>query len=833
MVSDALKLQTTKTLSLTDIIVAKTQGNAFFSRDLLTFLYHEGLLAFDYDQRIWTWDTAVLRLLDYADNVAESVRSTFSNLPIRVQKILGYAACLGNRFTKSDLGVICDEDIDLVDEATKTGWIIDSKSSYKFLHVSFEAVAIHCLSSQEQCNAHYRIGSLLLKRAKENNNLDEHLLSIVSHWNKCDTITDEKENTIELIRLNVTAAEMCMNNSNGDLAAQCIAVAVSLLGHVEEYSLLFHILHTELKVTIFNRKFEQAIELAKKLQKQTETQLDHIRVSYLLITTLNNLSKYDDAYMAVFEIVNQYKDICYGLSLDSDQNIGLWIKQRLGELMPQVYAKADSILTLPRIQDELIQLFLGTLVRSIPSFFLSLKSSKAVYGAVCVLCGLITFQYGICSWSTGALGAFGVVIASKLTCSVYIHHIIGLIQDYKNGFKLGAAAVQLSETEYTSGYDKCVAGFFMGVLAPAKENISGHASILNKTMLTGMECGEDMFGGYCAGHYIAISLHSGMNNTDWLEISRITGDYIRKTGSPANISIMRNAQQISMALTGESDEFVIDGSYPYPEHVMMSLPLFRQAILLAKAMFKFFTGNNSDALRDVREAEKYQPETSILWFGIYVSMYKGLIVTTELDRDDLDEKERNILIEELQAAYEDVKKRCTWYEKYLAPILPLLEAEVTIRKKGISSVQSAMALYRAAINTAKEVDFPMAACLAMSRQIITAQRAGLSKEIVVAHVNEALAGWSQMGASGVVSNLMDKYRILILTQEETPTPEPNKHLSAFGNTMAFNTTMSMTSMSTYSRKSNGHGMTSLFAESDELDLSTLFLNMVRCFLTSN
>jgi len=56
LVADSLHSQAAVVQPLADLIMAKTQGNAFFVHEFLKALYDEGLLVFDEQRRQWVWN---------------------------------------------------------------------------------------------------------------------------------------------------------------------------------------------------------------------------------------------------------------------------------------------------------------------------------------------------------------------------------------------------------------------------------------------------------------------------------------------------------------------------------------------------------------------------------------------------------------------------------------------------------------------------------------------------------------------------------------------------------------------------------------------------------
>src|SRR5690606_33528932 len=71
ILADTLHVSFAEVESLARIVYTKTQGNPFFFFQFVQTLHQDGLLSFDSEQRVWCWDTELLRTRQFTENVLE------------------------------------------------------------------------------------------------------------------------------------------------------------------------------------------------------------------------------------------------------------------------------------------------------------------------------------------------------------------------------------------------------------------------------------------------------------------------------------------------------------------------------------------------------------------------------------------------------------------------------------------------------------------------------------------------------------------------------------------------------------------------------------------
>jgi predicted ATPase len=133
-------------------------------------------------------------------------------MPKEFQNLLSIAACIGNTFTKDDLQFLSSEISDsdeVLLNLVSNGWITQlSSNEFKFFHDRLQQSSYQLKNEKEREFLHWKIGSNLLKRFQNKNEIEEHIFSIISHLNIGKSQMDKQQ----LLKLNLIAAEKSLHN---------------------------------------------------------------------------------------------------------------------------------------------------------------------------------------------------------------------------------------------------------------------------------------------------------------------------------------------------------------------------------------------------------------------------------------------------------------------------------------------------------------------------------------------------------------------------------------------------------------------------------------------
>lgn len=204
LLSDSLRCAQERAASLAELIHEKTTGNPFFAIQFISALADEGLLTFDYDAGHWVWDLSRIHAKGYTDNVVELMVGKLNRLPVDAQQALKQFACMGNSAELDMLALAYEKPIEELHqhlwEAVRTGLVLRSDDSYRFLHDRVQEAAYSMIPQQLRSAVHLRIGMLLaahIPAAKR----DEAIFEIVNQLNRGSHLlasVDERERVAEL-----------------------------------------------------------------------------------------------------------------------------------------------------------------------------------------------------------------------------------------------------------------------------------------------------------------------------------------------------------------------------------------------------------------------------------------------------------------------------------------------------------------------------------------------------------------------------------------------------------------------------------------------------------
>ena len=206
-IAETLKCDVDSSEGLAELIYQKTEGNPFFVNQFLNILYEDKILTFSVEQG-WEWNIDKLHKVKVADNIVDLMILKIRNLSEGSHEVLKLASIIGNSFDVETLATLCGKHVndtysELV-ESVHSGLILPTETGYKFMHDRIQEAADALIPEEEKIQLHYNIGRLILKTT----NLEktpEKIFSIVSHLNFGMKLIANREEQVDLARLNLMA----------------------------------------------------------------------------------------------------------------------------------------------------------------------------------------------------------------------------------------------------------------------------------------------------------------------------------------------------------------------------------------------------------------------------------------------------------------------------------------------------------------------------------------------------------------------------------------------------------------------------------------------------
>lgn len=320
LVSDSINLSIDATDSLSNLVFAKTHGNAFFITQFLKNLAEEALLHFDFKERQWKWNIEKINERNITDNVVALLAGKIVFLPEETLEYLKVAACIGNQFDTDTLKAGYDqksesddssEELDPVFEALRAalaeGYITPAEHQFRFIHDRIQQAVYSLIPDEEKSAFHYRIGTLLLKRASEEQ-LENQLFEIVNQLNQgLDLISSEEEKDM-IAGLNLRAGIKAKDSSAFQPALAYFETGIELLraDHwASQYELSLE-LYTEAAESAYNMgEFEPMNEKLNIVLENRKELMDVVRPYAIRINALKAENKLQDAIDTGLEVLEQ------------------------------------------------------------------------------------------------------------------------------------------------------------------------------------------------------------------------------------------------------------------------------------------------------------------------------------------------------------------------------------------------------------------------------------------------------------------------------------------------------------------------------------------------
>jgi len=245
LLTDCLRCDAGRAMSLAHLVHEKTEGNPFFAIQFIASLAEEGLLAFDHRDARWAWDPERIRAKGYSDNVADLMIAKVNRLPAETRSALQQLACLGNGVDFDQLDILCegrpDEIHDALREAVRNGLVLPSERAYRFLHDRVQEAAYSSIPADQRAAAHLRIGRLLAARTAPDQ-IEENVFEIVSQLNRGAHLIDDREQRAQVAELNLVAGKRAKAAIAHASALGYFASGLAMLGEdawLHRYRLVF------------------------------------------------------------------------------------------------------------------------------------------------------------------------------------------------------------------------------------------------------------------------------------------------------------------------------------------------------------------------------------------------------------------------------------------------------------------------------------------------------------------------------------------------------------------------------------------------------------------
>ncbi len=575
MVNDTLHLDPVETNALADRIYQVTQGNPFFSSQLLKSFYSEGLITFDWTLGKWIIDLVGIQARSLTPDVVEFMGAQVSKLPIETQDVLKLAAYIGSQFDLETLAIALSSDeassyeflIQFLHPAIEEGLIFANSdvlegtldcanNSYQFLHDRVQQAAYQLIPESQRAVVHFNIGQQLLTHISPPR-LDDRLFEIVGQLNygigRSD-LADSIELSHQLLLLNQRAGAKAMDATAYESAIQYWSHAIRLLSNYpwqDQYDLALDLHNAATTAAALKGDFEQMERWSATVLREAQSPIDRVTVYEVKIQSYTSQNRLVDSIAIARESL-----ALFGVSFPTPP-IPQDIQQALQNTETLLEDCAiDDLANLPLMTNP-IQLSVMQLISSVvPAAFLS---EPALFPLLISSQVESSIQYGNSPLSSFNYANYGVLLNAFL-------------QDPIAATRFGDLGLKLAEKEPSKDIKSRVLFVFAAFILHSQSHLKETLPILLESYQYALEVGNWEYVGYCLQHTCFNSYFLGheLNNLEQeIQTSFQTLTNLHQTTSLQYVQIF---WQVVLNLKGQSKiPHILIGSVYDEETILPSL----------------------------------------------------------------------------------------------------------------------------------------------------------------------------------------------------------------------------------------------------------------------
>lgn len=170
---------------LAQFLYKKTDGNPFFTIELIKRMHEQKIIRFDDSHSIWCWDLSSSSANTLSDNVIELMTEKIAKLPDQTREYLKLSACMGSKFSFKNIVDLSGDNASIVfqslEQAFEQGEIIPIDDHYRlanssdrsienfrirFAHDKVQQAVYALMDASERCEKHASIARYFLAQHK-------------------------------------------------------------------------------------------------------------------------------------------------------------------------------------------------------------------------------------------------------------------------------------------------------------------------------------------------------------------------------------------------------------------------------------------------------------------------------------------------------------------------------------------------------------------------------------------------------------------------------------------------------------------------------------------
>jgi histidine kinase len=305
---ETLQHNVEKPAELLEKIFQRTQGNIFFTIQLITSLNDSGLL-YKNQNGNWVWDENAFQQYNFAENVIELLVQKINNLDDLQKNILRTGACVGDSFDLFTITNILDERLYIVankiSEVINMGYLVTRDENldyyirssqhisdadfskignvrFQFSHDRIRQACLSLVDKDETASINLKAGQFKLKNYSAAE-IDEEIFFIANHFNNGRQFITEKKDLEHLVEINLRAGKKAKEATAYDSALNYFRIGKEPLNFNDNYRQLYDFYLQGAECKYQTGQYTEAEEDLDTLYANSQTRPDKLEVLILKV----------------------------------------------------------------------------------------------------------------------------------------------------------------------------------------------------------------------------------------------------------------------------------------------------------------------------------------------------------------------------------------------------------------------------------------------------------------------------------------------------------------------------------------------------------------------
>ncbi len=536
LLSDTFHTSRDETADLSDLVVAKTNGNPFFIIEFLKKLRDDSLIEFARD---WNWDLSKIREANITDNVADLMSDKLMKIPASTRDVIKTMACIGVQCQLSMLSAILgkkeEEILGILETSVNEGMLLRINENIRFSHDRIRESVYSLIDPEEAKGTHYLIGTKLSTSPEFENLQDSLGFIITNQFNLSrDLLSEEDKETVAA--LNLKAGRQAAASAAFESAASYFGVGIELLSGncwEKQYPLALALYTEKMKMSYLSGEFEESERLGDVVLLRARTVIEKVEVYETRILVFKAQTKMIEAIKCAQEILKM---------------LGISLPLHPGKLhIISGFIKTKSLLK-NKTKEELLNLPKMTDPHKLACMRILGIVDSAAYLAVPELIPILTFK------SVGLSVKYGNAPVSPF---YFVHFgiILGKVTgDFDASYQYGELALSLLERIDAKEFETSAVFLKNACITHWKDPLRDTLPILMEAHQTGLETGNLEYGCYALNVYAYHSFYSGVNLADLDETVQTFLDITKKYKHETSHKYCMFYRQTMQNLLGKAED---------------------------------------------------------------------------------------------------------------------------------------------------------------------------------------------------------------------------------------------------------------------------------------